>query len=66
MTQKEKKHFLQVLDEFLACFDPEELIRDGIQFVKFRYEHRGKKIEKLYTPETLKQEQERRKETCNM
>lgn len=60
MTQREKTDYLKRLDEFLACFDPEEMIRDGIQFIKFRYHHRGKKIEKLYTPETLKLEKQER------
>jgi hypothetical protein len=60
MTQKEKKQFMQALDEFLACFDPEEMVRDGVQFIKFRYHARGKKIERVYTPETLRTAKEQR------
>lgn len=58
-----KQHYLQKLDEFLAVFDPEQMVRDGIHFIKFKYEHRGKKITKTYTPETLKSEKEKR--ACN-
>jgi hypothetical protein len=54
---------LQKLDEFLGLFDPEELIRDGIDLIRFRYEHRGKKITRTFTPHTLKEEKEKR--ACN-
>jgi hypothetical protein len=58
------KDYLKRLDEFLSCFDPEEMIRDGIHFIKFKYESRGKKITKTYTPATLKAEKEQR--ACNI
>jgi len=64
MTQKQE--YLKRLDEFLACFDPEEMVKDGINYIKFNYHHRGKKITKTYTPETLKLEKEERKKACNI
>jgi hypothetical protein len=63
MTKKQEKHYLQKLDEFLGLFDPEELIRDGIDLIRFRYEYRGKKITRTFTPHTLKEEKEKR--ACN-
>lgn len=37
MTPQDKKDFLDKLDEFLALIDPEQMIRDGYQFIRFRY-----------------------------
>jgi len=55
------KLFLKKLDEFLSCFDPEELVKDGIHFVKFNYDY-GKNYTDRYTEifsiEQLKKERE--------
>jgi len=55
---------LKKLDEFLACFDPEELIKDGIQLIRFRYQKRNKKeIIRVFTMDELKKERAKR---CNL
>jgi hypothetical protein len=53
--KKETKRYLEALDEFLAMFDPEELIRDGIKLIKFRYQKRnGRFKEQYFTPLDIK------------
>ena len=41
---KKDQGFLSKLDEVLALIDPEEMIRDGVQYLKFRHEEKGKTI----------------------
>jgi hypothetical protein len=63
MSIKKNRDYLQKLDEFLACFDPEELIRDGVQLIRFRYQKKNKKeIVKTFTPDQLREERAKR---CN-
>jgi len=50
------KEFLRRLDEFLAAFDPEELIRDGIKAIRFHYNHKGVKYSEDFTMDKLKDE----------
>lgn len=64
MELKKDKEYLKRLDEFLACFDPEELIRDGVQLIRFRYQKRNKKeIVKIFTIDELKKQ---RAKKCNL
>lgn len=62
MKRPKTKKFLIALDEFLACFDPAELIRAGINRVKFNYDHPGEKYSETFTLTQLEKE---RKKACN-
>lgn len=64
MTIRPKnKHFLEKLDEFLAAFDPEELLRDGIDLIKFNYRKGSIRYTETFNPEQLRKERGRR---CNL
>ena len=59
---RENKEYLKKLDEFLASMDVEELIRDGINLIRFRYQKGGIEIIKSYTITELKKEQKKCKQ----
>lgn len=60
---KKDKEYFKKLDEFLSCFDPEELIRDGIDLIRFRYQKKDQEIIQNFTMDELKKEREKR---CNL
>jgi len=56
MVRTKDKEILQKLDDFLNAFDVEELIRDGVQLLKFRFEKNNKRYEESFTINQFKQE----------
>ena len=59
-----QKDYLKRLDEFLAAFDVEELIKDGIEIISFRYQKNGNDIQKVFTINEFEKVKEQRK--CNL
>lgn len=59
MNRPRTKHFLTKLDEFLAAFDPEELVKEGIQAIRFRYKHGKHDYTETFTPTKIEQERKK-------
>lgn len=55
MESSVKKDMLSKFDDFLSMFDVEELIRDGVSLVKFRYNRFGVDRTISLTPDQLKE-----------
>ena len=61
MSEKEKRDYLDKLDQFLGMFDIEELITDGINYVVFNYQKKsGKNISKSFTVNEIKKIKEKK------
>lgn len=58
ISRKVAKDMLVRFDEFLAMMDVEELIRDGVDLVKFRYCKHGVDVTTVFTPDEIREAKE--------
>ena len=52
------KEILKKLDEFLNAFDVEELIKEGVQMIKFKFNQPGKEYQETFTINQFKKERQ--------